>query len=180
MIGVRHGDTPTQCMDTGRRLRFEIEKLGSSIWRPDRESNPGARICSPLRHHSAIGPLGRALWRVGPPLVNQGPKSAAGEAVMRRESVLRVSECSQIVGPIWQSRERGRALSRLTRKGKTPSALHYVETLDRGFPRTSRFSLCSTRRGLVTSSPAANLGPIFRRTAAGLAWRVARHKLRSA
>jgi hypothetical protein len=25
-------------------------------WRPDRESNPGARICSPLRHHSAIGP----------------------------------------------------------------------------------------------------------------------------
>ncbi len=27
-------------------------------WRPDRESNPGARICSPLRHHSAIGPFG--------------------------------------------------------------------------------------------------------------------------
>lgn len=26
------------------------------IWRRDRESNPGARICSPLRHHSAIAP----------------------------------------------------------------------------------------------------------------------------
>ena len=25
-------------------------------WRPDRESNSGARICSPLRHHSAIRP----------------------------------------------------------------------------------------------------------------------------
>ena len=29
---------------------------GTRKWRPDRESNPGARICSPLRHHSAIGP----------------------------------------------------------------------------------------------------------------------------
>ncbi len=28
----------------------------AAAWRPDRESNPGARICSPLRHHSAIGP----------------------------------------------------------------------------------------------------------------------------
>ncbi len=36
------------CRRTGRPLRTH--------WRPDRESNPGARICSPLRHHSAIGP----------------------------------------------------------------------------------------------------------------------------
>jgi hypothetical protein len=26
-------------------------------WRPEPESNRRARICSPLRHHSAIGPL---------------------------------------------------------------------------------------------------------------------------
>ena len=25
-------------------------------WRPHPESNRGARICNPLRHHSAIGP----------------------------------------------------------------------------------------------------------------------------
>ena len=27
-------------------------------WRPEPESNRRARICSPLRHHSAIGPRG--------------------------------------------------------------------------------------------------------------------------
>jgi hypothetical protein len=27
-------------------------------WRPGPESNRGARICSPLRHHSATGPSG--------------------------------------------------------------------------------------------------------------------------
>jgi hypothetical protein len=33
-------------------------------WRPDPESNRGARICNPLRHHSAIGPKrGRELLR---------------------------------------------------------------------------------------------------------------------
>ena len=31
----------------------------SRKWRPDRESNSGARICSPLRNHSAIGPGAR-------------------------------------------------------------------------------------------------------------------------
>ena len=36
------------CQCNGRPLRTH--------WGPDRESNPGARICSPLRHHSAIGP----------------------------------------------------------------------------------------------------------------------------
>ena len=34
------------------------------FWRPDPESNRGARICNPLRHHSAIGPeRGRELLR---------------------------------------------------------------------------------------------------------------------
>ena len=42
-------------------------------WRPDRESNPGARICSPLRHHSAIGPrcaaegANASFWARGQP-----------------------------------------------------------------------------------------------------------------
>ena len=42
----------------GRADRRGGADLASRIsrWRPDRESNPGARICSPLRHHSAIGP----------------------------------------------------------------------------------------------------------------------------
>jgi hypothetical protein len=30
-------------------------------WRPEPESNRRARICSPLRHHSAIGPLNNNL-----------------------------------------------------------------------------------------------------------------------
>ena len=39
-------------------------KLGTDLWRPDPESNRGARICNPLRHHSAIGPeRGRELLR---------------------------------------------------------------------------------------------------------------------
>ena len=33
-------------------------------WRPEPESNRRARICSPLRNHSAIGPMSEApLWR---------------------------------------------------------------------------------------------------------------------
>ncbi len=34
--------------------------FGECRWRPEPESNRRARICNPLRHHSAIGPL--ALW----------------------------------------------------------------------------------------------------------------------
>src|SRR5436309_1058232 len=34
----------------------QMRSIRSKIWRRDRESNPGARICSPLRHHSAIAP----------------------------------------------------------------------------------------------------------------------------
>src|SRR5579872_2178511 len=35
----------------------------SGFWRPEPESNRRARICSPLRNHSAIGPGRAALWR---------------------------------------------------------------------------------------------------------------------
>src|SRR5438045_2733698 len=38
-----------------RRTLTALEPLVHH-WRRDRESNPGARICSPLRHHSAIAP----------------------------------------------------------------------------------------------------------------------------
>src|SRR5207248_1209960 len=46
-------------------------------WRPEPESNRRARICSPLRNHSAIGPPERdALWRGHPPPVNPPPPVA--------------------------------------------------------------------------------------------------------
>ena len=35
-------------------------------WRPEPESNRRARICSPLRHHSAIGPSGQLVLRDAP------------------------------------------------------------------------------------------------------------------
>jgi hypothetical protein len=35
---------------------FFRPRVTTRNWRPDRESNSGARICSPLRHHSAIRP----------------------------------------------------------------------------------------------------------------------------
>ena len=45
---------------------LNIHTLRSDLWRPDPESNRGARICNPLRHHSAIGPeRGRELLRFG-------------------------------------------------------------------------------------------------------------------
>src|SRR3546814_2360691 len=40
-------------------MRHAIQKRtirASRIWRPEPESNRRIRICSPLRHHSAIGP----------------------------------------------------------------------------------------------------------------------------
>ena len=46
--------------------RFSVEtQILKCVWRPEPESNRRARICSPLRNHSAIGP-GREkppLWR---------------------------------------------------------------------------------------------------------------------
>lgn len=44
-IGVQHGG-----------LHARMLKCRESRWRPHPESNRGARICNPLRHHSAIGP----------------------------------------------------------------------------------------------------------------------------
>src|SRR4029078_7690920 len=35
-------------------------------WRPEPESNRRARICSPLRNHSAIGPRAKAFPEAGP------------------------------------------------------------------------------------------------------------------
>jgi hypothetical protein len=41
----------------GRNEPVDVEYC----WRPEPESNRRARICSPLRHHSAIGPLNNNL-----------------------------------------------------------------------------------------------------------------------
>ena len=41
--------------------------ISPGCWRPDRESNSGARICSPLRHHSAIRPPEEAEGYQMPP-----------------------------------------------------------------------------------------------------------------
>src|SRR4051794_20471606 len=40
-------------------IRELLERCEMNFWRPEPESNRRARICSPLRNHSAIGP-GRA------------------------------------------------------------------------------------------------------------------------
>ena len=53
-------------------------------WRPEPESNRRARICSPLRNHSAIGPWNGASVEARPPLTGGSPhrqeatRSAAG------------------------------------------------------------------------------------------------------
>jgi|GEM_PF-4099193 hypothetical protein len=38
-------------------MRLTLLNMHHNSWRPEPESNRRARICSPLRHHSAIGPL---------------------------------------------------------------------------------------------------------------------------
>jgi hypothetical protein len=40
------------------------------VWRPEPESNRRARICSPLRHHSAIGPRNNGA-KIVPPVVQK-------------------------------------------------------------------------------------------------------------
>ena len=42
-------------------------ELTGFYWRPRPESNRGARICSPLRHHSATWPISTPLIRDCPP-----------------------------------------------------------------------------------------------------------------
>ena len=51
------GSAPLQ-----RRISTEAKRLEGE-WRPEPESNRRARICSPLRNHSAIGPRSRAFPR---------------------------------------------------------------------------------------------------------------------
>ncbi len=57
--------SPEWCSKARVLLNFFMNpKIGIALWRPDPESNRGARICNPLRHHSAIGPeRGRELLR---------------------------------------------------------------------------------------------------------------------
>ena len=55
---TREGDlsNPGQCLsERGQRPRVN-RRHGHGKWRPEPESNRRARICSPLRNHSAIGP----------------------------------------------------------------------------------------------------------------------------
>ena len=59
--GEKHPSPAT----TGSCTRRHSYSVGG--WRPDRESNPGAGICSPLRHHSAIGPQDLDRFRLNWP-----------------------------------------------------------------------------------------------------------------
>ena len=60
----------------GRRGGRDPLNAADRRWRPDRESNPGARICSPLRHHSAIGPrCGKARGIAQAPCPSQPPRA---------------------------------------------------------------------------------------------------------
>ena len=50
------GMAPHSCNQRLSTSPGPIRRGSKSRWRPDRESNSGARICSPLRNHSAIRP----------------------------------------------------------------------------------------------------------------------------
>ena len=54
-----------------------VPRLGTRRWRPEPESNRRARICSPLRNHSAIGPP-PAEMRGRPRNVNHGGEGSGG------------------------------------------------------------------------------------------------------
>ena len=61
-----HSETLVDITQTRRNcaiFRQQSNFTGSSYceWRPEPESNRRARICSPLRHHSAIGPQSASL-----------------------------------------------------------------------------------------------------------------------
>ncbi len=67
------GDIHIFCTNDGERPRrwrpaaeavlwlFLPESQHLRVWRPEPESNRRARICSPLRNHSAIGPPGAQI-----------------------------------------------------------------------------------------------------------------------
>ncbi len=61
------GSKPQDCAISGFLPETEGKDTG---WRPEPESNRRARICSPLRNHSAIGPPS-AHVRGGLPSVNR-------------------------------------------------------------------------------------------------------------
>ena len=54
-------------------------------WRPEPESNRRARICSPLRNHSAIGPWNGASVEARPPLTGGSPHRQG--ATVRRPGI---------------------------------------------------------------------------------------------
>ena len=60
---------------------FAAIALGVQVhesWRSGRESNPHSRICSPLHHHSATGPRGRARYIVRRALFGQARPRRSG------------------------------------------------------------------------------------------------------
>ena len=52
------GIEPVTSSVSGKRSPAELIAPGKQIWRWRRESNPCARLCRPLPHHSATPPLG--------------------------------------------------------------------------------------------------------------------------
>ena len=52
------GIEPVTSSVSGKRSPAELIALGKKIWRWRRESNPCARLCRPLPHHSATPPWG--------------------------------------------------------------------------------------------------------------------------
>ena len=58
------GIEPVTSSVSGKRSPAELIAPGKQIWRWRRESNPCARLCRPLPHHSATPPLG--LMRLHP------------------------------------------------------------------------------------------------------------------
>src|SRR5690349_2289926 len=52
------GIEPVTSSVSGKRSPAELIALGVELWRWRRESNPCARLCRPLPHHSATPPLG--------------------------------------------------------------------------------------------------------------------------
>jgi hypothetical protein len=87
-----------------------LQMDGETVWRPDPESNRGARICNPLRHHSAIGPKrGRELLRfarkVNPKLRHP---CLMLDIVQNRRIVAQKTQSAQIRrNPSWRNAQGG-------------------------------------------------------------------------
>ena len=59
---------------------------GENEWRPEPESNRRARICSPLRNHSAIGPRSARFPAIGAEVKGDGRSTGDPEAVRAHSS----------------------------------------------------------------------------------------------